>query len=353
MRLYDHGRRAIAAGLPVDRSPASPICSRTSTARSAGVPDDPREPFSLPTWCRQPGGELVKTPEARPGSYIFGKDQHLRDGPQRSRASRSSTGRPAIPGTPERTAGRLEREARRRRWPRAWSRWRMRPTASARSASRRRAAASSASSPTRARNSLAPYLGEAVAGLVSEHAVTLTVRDCAALLDATVRTRRGGSLLRPAAGAALSAGGRRRSWPAPHRLHRRRSERRRGGAGVRGHPRADGQAVRRSGARRGGPRRSSTAPLAWRTFLTLVAVGMKLNLGKSPDRRSAAARRRGRAGDDGDGAARRVDRCRRLRARHPDRPSPGAPDCAIPSPVRRPPHARPRARPRSSSAGWT
>jgi amidase len=39
--------------------------------------------------------------------------------------------------------------------------------------------------PTRARNSLGPYLGEAVAGLVTEHAVTLTVRDCAALLDAT------------------------------------------------------------------------------------------------------------------------------------------------------------------------
>jgi Asp-tRNA(Asn)/Glu-tRNA(Gln) amidotransferase A subunit family amidase len=39
--------------------------------------------------------------------------------------------------------------------------------------------------PTRARNSLAPFLGEAVAGLVAEHAVTRTVRDCAALLDAT------------------------------------------------------------------------------------------------------------------------------------------------------------------------
>lgn len=39
--------------------------------------------------------------------------------------------------------------------------------------------------PTRGRNSLAPYLGEGVAGLVAEHAVTRSVRDCAALLDAT------------------------------------------------------------------------------------------------------------------------------------------------------------------------
>jgi Asp-tRNA(Asn)/Glu-tRNA(Gln) amidotransferase A subunit family amidase len=39
--------------------------------------------------------------------------------------------------------------------------------------------------PTRARNSLGPTLGEAVAGLVAEHAVTLSVRDCAAVLDAT------------------------------------------------------------------------------------------------------------------------------------------------------------------------
>ena len=39
--------------------------------------------------------------------------------------------------------------------------------------------------PTRARNTLAPYAGEGLAGLTAEHAVTLTVRDSAALLDAT------------------------------------------------------------------------------------------------------------------------------------------------------------------------
>jgi amidase len=39
--------------------------------------------------------------------------------------------------------------------------------------------------PTRARNTMAPYNGEGLGGLSTEHAVTLTVRDCAALLDAT------------------------------------------------------------------------------------------------------------------------------------------------------------------------
>jgi Asp-tRNA(Asn)/Glu-tRNA(Gln) amidotransferase A subunit family amidase len=39
--------------------------------------------------------------------------------------------------------------------------------------------------PTRSRNTMSPYAGEGLGGLSTEHAVTLTVRDCAALLDAT------------------------------------------------------------------------------------------------------------------------------------------------------------------------
>ena len=39
--------------------------------------------------------------------------------------------------------------------------------------------------PTRARNPLGPFLGDVYGGLVAEHAVTRTVRDSAALLDAT------------------------------------------------------------------------------------------------------------------------------------------------------------------------
>ena len=39
--------------------------------------------------------------------------------------------------------------------------------------------------PTRGRNTMAPYLGEGLSGLSTEHAVTLSVRDSAAILDAT------------------------------------------------------------------------------------------------------------------------------------------------------------------------
>ena len=39
--------------------------------------------------------------------------------------------------------------------------------------------------PTRNRNTMAPFLGEGLGGLAVEHAVTLSVRDSAALLDAT------------------------------------------------------------------------------------------------------------------------------------------------------------------------
>jgi amidase len=39
--------------------------------------------------------------------------------------------------------------------------------------------------PTRSRNTFAPFLGEGIAGLATEHAVSLSMRDSAALLDAT------------------------------------------------------------------------------------------------------------------------------------------------------------------------
>lgn len=40
--------------------------------------------------------------------------------------------------------------------------------------------------PTRGRNPMGPVIGDVMNGLVVEHAITLSVRDCAALLDATV-----------------------------------------------------------------------------------------------------------------------------------------------------------------------
>jgi amidase len=52
--------------------------------------------------------------------------------------------------------------------------------------------------PTRGRNTMAPYLGEGLGGLAVEHAVTRSVRDCAALLDATAGPGPGDPYVAPA-----------------------------------------------------------------------------------------------------------------------------------------------------------
>jgi Asp-tRNA(Asn)/Glu-tRNA(Gln) amidotransferase A subunit family amidase len=52
--------------------------------------------------------------------------------------------------------------------------------------------------PTRSRNTFSPVAGEGLGGLSTEHAVTLTVRDCAALLDATAGPGAGDPYVAPA-----------------------------------------------------------------------------------------------------------------------------------------------------------
>jgi Asp-tRNA(Asn)/Glu-tRNA(Gln) amidotransferase A subunit family amidase len=52
--------------------------------------------------------------------------------------------------------------------------------------------------PTRSRNTFAPFMGEGLGGLSTEHAVTLTVRDSAALLDATCGPGAGDPYVAPA-----------------------------------------------------------------------------------------------------------------------------------------------------------
>jgi Asp-tRNA(Asn)/Glu-tRNA(Gln) amidotransferase A subunit family amidase len=52
--------------------------------------------------------------------------------------------------------------------------------------------------PTRSRNTFAPFAGEGLGGLSTEHAVTLTVRDSAALLDATCGPGAGDPYVAPA-----------------------------------------------------------------------------------------------------------------------------------------------------------
>jgi len=52
--------------------------------------------------------------------------------------------------------------------------------------------------PTRLRNTMAPYAGEGLGGLATEHAVTLSIRDSAALLDATCGAGPGDPYVAPA-----------------------------------------------------------------------------------------------------------------------------------------------------------
>jgi amidase len=59
--------------------------------------------------------------------------------------------------------------------------------------------------PTRARNTFAPYAGEGLGGLSTEHALTLTVRDTAALLDATAGPGSGDPYVAPAAAGPFRA----------------------------------------------------------------------------------------------------------------------------------------------------
>src|SRR5690242_6509036 len=59
--------------------------------------------------------------------------------------------------------------------------------------------------PTRGRNTMAPYAGEGLGGLSAEHAVALTVRDSAALLDATAGAGTGDPYAAPPLSRPLSS----------------------------------------------------------------------------------------------------------------------------------------------------
>ena len=190
--------------------------------------------------------------------------------------------------------------------------------------------------PTRARNTFAPFAGEGLGGLSTEHAVTLTVRDCAALLDATAGPGAGDPYVAPAARAAVSA---RRSAPTPGTLRIAWTAKAPNGAAVEreslaalaetvklcadlGHrveeadPEVDGAAV---------------VP----TFLTLCHREHRGEPGQPSDGRPPRARGRGGAGDVADRPARREGHGGGLRARDPDRASARPPDGRLPPALRR------------------
>jgi Asp-tRNA(Asn)/Glu-tRNA(Gln) amidotransferase A subunit family amidase len=182
LRLYDHARKAIADGLPDGPFRGLPYLLKDLTATLAGVPTTRGSKYFADTPPPTVDSEHVRRLK-RAGLAIFGRTNTPELGlsltcePQLYGPTRN-------PWDPARVAGGSSGGAA------AAVGARMLPMAHASDGfgSIRAPAACCGLvglKPTRARNTMAPYQGEGLGGLSTEHAVTLSVRDCAALLDAT------------------------------------------------------------------------------------------------------------------------------------------------------------------------
>ena len=182
MPLHDYARRALAAGLPDGPFRGVPFLMKDLTAPMAGVP--------MTRSCRYYADAPVPTADSthverlkRAGLVIFGRTNTCELGLSLTCEPRMH-GPTRNPWDPARISGGSSGGAA------AAVGARMLPMAHATDGfgSIRAPAACCGLvglKPTRARNTFAPYTGEGLGGLSAEHAVTLTVRDCAALLDAT------------------------------------------------------------------------------------------------------------------------------------------------------------------------
>jgi amidase len=181
MKLYDYGRQAIAAGLPNGPLTGVPFLLKDLSAALAGVPTTRACKFFADAVPPEDSEQVTRLKRA--GLVIFGKTNTCELGlsltcePQFHGATRnpwdltrisrgSSGGAAAAVGA------------------------RMLPAAHGSDGfgSIRAPAACCGLvglKPTRGRNTMAPFLGEGLGGLSTEHALTLSVRDSAALLDAT------------------------------------------------------------------------------------------------------------------------------------------------------------------------
>lgn len=182
LRLDDLARQAIAAGLPDGPFRGVPFLLKDLTASLAGVPTTRGSRFFADTPPAPEDSEHVRRLR-RAGLVFFGRTSTCELGlsltcePQLYGPTRN-------PWDPTRISGGSSGGAA------AAVGARMLPMAHASDGfgSIRAPAACCGLvglKPTRARNTMAPVLGEGLGGLSTEHAVTLTVRDCAALLDAT------------------------------------------------------------------------------------------------------------------------------------------------------------------------
>jgi len=182
MRLYDYGRQAIADGLPEGSFRGVPFLLKDLSASVAGVKTTRGSRFFADAPPPAADSEHVKRLK-RSGLVIFGRTNTCELGlsltcePQLHGPTRN-------PWDPARISGGSSGGAA------AAVGARMLPMAHASDGfgSIRAPAACCGVvglKPTRGRNTMSPYAGEGLGGLSTEHAVTLSVRDTAALLDAT------------------------------------------------------------------------------------------------------------------------------------------------------------------------
>jgi Asp-tRNA(Asn)/Glu-tRNA(Gln) amidotransferase A subunit family amidase len=181
MQLYDHGRQAITAGLPDGPFTGVPFLLKDLSASLAGVPTTRACRFFADAVPPADSEHVLRL--KRTGLVIFGKTNTCELGlsltcePQLHGPTRN-------PWEPARISGGSSGGAA------AAVAARMLPLAHGSDGfgSIRAPAACCGLvglKPTRGRNTMAPYAGEGLGGLSTEHALSLTVRDSAALLDAT------------------------------------------------------------------------------------------------------------------------------------------------------------------------
>jgi amidase len=182
MKLYDYGRQAIAGGLPDGPFRGVPYLMKDLTSSIAGIRMTRGSRFFADTPPAAADSEHVKRLK-RAGLVIFGRTNTCELGlsltcePQLYGPTRNPWDSTRISGGSSGGAA-------------AAVGARMLPLAHASDGfgSIRAPAACCGVvglKPTRSRNTFAPFMGEGIGGLSTEHAVSLSVRDSAALLDAT------------------------------------------------------------------------------------------------------------------------------------------------------------------------
>jgi Asp-tRNA(Asn)/Glu-tRNA(Gln) amidotransferase A subunit family amidase len=181
MKLYDYGRQAIAAGLPDGLFTGVPFLLKDLSASLAGVPTTRACRFFADAVPAEDSEQVKRLKRA--GLVIFGKTNTCELG-------LSLTCEPQFYGPTRNPWDLMRLSGGSSGGAAAAVGARMLPLAHGSDGfgSIRVPAACCGVvglKPTRGRNTMAPYAGEGLGGLSTEHALSLTVRDSAALLDAT------------------------------------------------------------------------------------------------------------------------------------------------------------------------